>query len=242
MNCEKEVTMRIAMMVLRNLFFVPALFIKLLWLSHHYNGDYNPGFLQCKKISAHAIKGGNITAEIHNVENIPQEDGFILYPNHQGLFDTLMFFYSSPKPLAFVIKKEAKDIILLKQAVGATGSLSMDREDLRQSMQVINQVADEVKNGRNYVIFAEGTRSKLGNKLQDFKGGSFKAAQKAKCPIVPCALINSFVPFDEPSLRHITVKLIYLKPMYYEEYKGMKTNEIAEEVKRRIEEAIAKYE
>ena len=235
--------MRIVMMVLRNLIFVPSLFFKLLHLSRTYNGDYLPGFLQCKKISTHAIKGGNITAEIHNVENLPEEDGFILYPNHQGLFDTLMFFYSSPRPLAFVIKKEAKDIILLKQALGSTGSLAMDREDLRQSMQVINQIADEVKNQkRNYVIFAEGTRSKLGNKLLDFKGGSFKAAQKAKCPIVPCALINSFVPFDEKSLRQVTVKLIYLKPMYYDEYKDMKTNEIAEEVKHRIEDAIAQYE
>ena len=104
--------MRIVMMVLRNLFCVPGLFLRLLWLSHHYNGDYNPGFLQCKKIAAHAIKGGNIKAEIYNVENLPKEDGFILYPNHQGLFDTLMFFYSSPRPLAFVIKKEAKDIVL----------------------------------------------------------------------------------------------------------------------------------
>ena len=41
----------------------------------------------------------------------------------------------------------------------------------------------------------------MGNKLLEFKGGSFKAAQKAKCPIVPCALVNSFVPFDENSVR-----------------------------------------
>ena len=234
--------MRIVMMVLRNLFCVPGLFLRLLWLSHHYNGDYNPGFLQCKKIAAHAIKGGNIKAEIYNVDKLPKEDGFILYPNHQGLFDTLMFFYSSPRPLAFVIKKEAKNIVLLKQAVESTGSLAMDRDDLRQSMQVINQVADEVRQGRNYVIFAEGTRSKLGNRLLDFKGGSFKAAQKAKCPIVPCALINAFVPFDEKSLRHVTVKLIYLDPIYYDEYKDMKTTEIAADVKCRIEAAIAQYE
>ena len=116
----------------------------------------------------------------------------------------------------------------------------MDREDLRQSMQVINQVAKEVQQGRNYIIFAEGTRSKMGNKLLEFKGGSFKAAQKAKCPIVPCALINSFVPFDENSVRQVTVKLLYLKPLYYEEYRHMRSNEIAEEVKRRIEEAIEK--
>ena len=109
-------------------------------------------------------------------------------------------------------------------------------------MRVINQVAEEVKGGRNYIIFAEGHRSKNGNKLLEFKGGSFKAAQKAKCPIVPCALINSFIPFDENSIRPVTVKLIYLKPMYYEEYQHMKSNEIAAEVKRRIEEAIAQYE
>ncbi|MBP3458656.1 MAG: 1-acyl-sn-glycerol-3-phosphate acyltransferase [Lachnospiraceae bacterium] len=234
--------MRIALMVIRKIFLVPFMFFKLWKISKNYNGDYMPGFLQAKKIATHGIHAGNITIETHGIENIPEKDGFIFYPNHQGLFDVLTFLYSCPKPFAFVIKKEAKDVILLKQAIGATGSLAMDREDIRQSMQVINQVAKEVKEGRNYIIFPEGHRSRNGNKLLDFKGGSFKAAQKAKCPIVPCALINSFVPFDENSIRPVTVKLIYLKPMYYEEYQNMKSNEIAVEVKRRIEEAIAQYE
>jgi 1-acyl-sn-glycerol-3-phosphate acyltransferase len=234
--------MRIALMVIRKLFLVPFLFGKLCRISKNYAGDYMAGFLQAKKISTHAIQAGNITVETYGIENIPKEDGFIFYPNHQGLFDVLTFFYSSPKPFAFVIKKEAKDVILLKQAIGATGSLAMDRDDIRQSMQVIHQVADEVKGGRNYLIFAEGHRSRNGNKLLEFKGGSFKAAQRAKCPIVPCALVNSFIPFDENSIRPVTVKLIYLKPMYYEEYQHMKSNEIAAEVKRRIEEAIAQYE
>ena len=116
----------------------------------------------------------------------------------------------------------------------------MDRNDIRQSLQVIVNVTNEVKNGRNYLIFPEGTRSKMENEMLEFKGGSFKAATKAKCPIVPCALINSFVPFDENSVRQVTVKLLYLKPLYYEEYRHMRSNEIAEEVKRRIEEAIEK--
>lgn len=233
--------MRIALMVLRNLFFAPIMFIRLWMRAKRYNGDYHKGFEIGKIISSRAIQSGNINAEIHGIENIPKDDGFIFYPNHQGLFDSLMFFYSSPKPFAFVIKKEAKDIFLLKQAREATGSLYIDREDIRQSMQVINQMAKEVKEGRNYLIFAEGTRSKKGNELLEFKGGSFKAAQKAKCPIVPCALINSFVPFDEKSTRQVTVKLIYLPALYYEEYKEMKSNEIAMEVKQRIEEAIQKY-
>ena len=97
-----------------------------------------------------------------------------------------------------------------------------------------------MQNGRSYVIFAEGTRSKLGNKLLEFKGGSFKAATKAKCPIVPVALIDSFKPFDTGSTKPITVQVHFLKPLSYEEYKDMKTNDIAEEVKRRIVEVIEK--
>ena len=88
------------------------------------------------------------------------------------------------------------------------------------------------------MIFPEGTRSRLGNKLLDFKGGSFKSAVKAKCPIIPCAIIDSFVPFDEKHTRPVTVKLFYLDPIPYEEYKGMKTMEIAAEVKKRIENTI----
>lgn len=229
-------------MVIANLLLVPYLFFRLWLTAKRYRGDYLPGFRISKLIAKRAIWGGNIKLEVYGLENIPQKDGFIFYPNHQGLFDSLTFFASSPKPFAAVIKKEAKDIILLKQVLQATGSLAMDREDIRQSMQVINQIAEEVKTGRNYLIFPEGTRSRQGNKVQEFKPGSFKAAQKAKCPIVPCALINCFIPFDRQSIRRVTVKLIYLKPMYYEEYQEMKTVEIAEEVKRRIVEAIAEYE
>ncbi len=234
--------MRIALMVVMNILLVPFVFLKLWITAKKYHGDYVPGFKISKYIAKRAIWGGNIKLEVHGLENIPEKDGFIFYPNHQGLFDSLTFFASSPKPFAAVIKKEAKDIILLKQVLQATGSLAMDREDIRQSMQVIGQVAEEVKAGRNYLIFPEGHRSHEGNKVQEFKPGSFKAAQKAKCPIVPCALINCFIPFDRQSIKRVTVKLIYLKPMYYEEYQGMKTVEIAEEVKRRIVEAIAQYE
>ena len=117
-------------------------------------------------------------------------------------------------------------------------ALFMDREDVRQSMQIIMQVTKEVKEGRNYIIFPEGTRSKNGNKVGEFKGGSFKAATKAKCPIVPVALIDSFKPFDTNTTKPVTVQVHILKPLLYEEYKDMKTTEIAEEVKRRIVETI----
>lgn len=118
----------------------------------------------------------------------------------------------------------------------------IDRDDVRQAMQVIIDVAKEVKNGRNYLIFAEGTRSRNGNKVQPFKGGSFKAATKARCPIVPVALIDSFVPFDSSTTKPVTVQVHFLKPLYFDEYKDMKTTEIAGQVKDAIQQTIQEHD
>lgn len=232
---------RIVLMVLRLFFRVPYYMIGIWWHGVRKNYDLDKAYAFVKKVTKAANWAGRVTIESHGLENIPKENGFIFFPNHQGLFDVLVFLESCPVPFSFVIKKEASNIILLKQVVAALKSISIDREDIKQSMQVINLMAEEVKKGRNFLIFAEGTRSRKGNRLLDFKGGSFKSAVKAKCPIVPCALIDSFKPFDEKSVKRVTVKLIYLPPIYYEEYASMKTPEIADMVKRRIEAAIAQY-
>lgn len=229
---------RIIMMVFRLGFLSVYYFITLCIKSNAEEKNYSENYQLIRKITARVNKAGKVKIEASGIENLPKEDGFVMFPNHQGLYDTLAFFESCPRTLAFVIKKEASNIILLKQVVKATGSLVMDRENIRQSMEIINTMTEEVKKGRNFVIFPEGTRSKLGNRLLEFKPGSFKSAVKAKAPIVPCAIMNAYIPFDENHTNPVTVKLFYLKPMYYEEYKNMKTSEIAIEVKQRIEKTI----
>lgn len=231
---------RIAMMVLRLFFKVPYYFFRIWWCGKKKIG-LEEAYSRVKEATKAANKAGRVKIQAYGLENIPKKNGFIFFPNHQGLFDVLVFLDSCPTPFSFVLKKEASNIILLKQVVAALHSIAIDRDDIRQSMNVINQMADEVRNGRNFLIFAEGTRSRQGNQLLDFKGGSFKSAVKAKCPIVPCALIDSFKPFDEKSIKPVTVKLVYLPPIYYEEYAGMKTTQIAAEVKRRIQETINEY-
>lgn len=232
---------RIAMMVLRLFFRVPYYLLRIWWYGKSKSATLEEAYAWVKKVTISANRAGKVKIESYGLENIPKENGFVFFPNHQGLYDVLAFLESCPVPFAFVIKKEARNIILLKQVVDALGSISIDREDIRQSMKVIQQVTEEVKAGKNFLIFAEGTRSRERNKVMDFKGGSFKSAVKAKCPIVPCALIDSFRPFDEKSIRQTTVKLIYLPPLYYDEYKDLKTVEIAAVVKSRIEEAIKQH-
>lgn len=230
---------RILVMVLKNLIRIPYYAICLLLYSrendrHSDQQKYN--FL--KKIVYYANRGGNVKIVSSGQDLLPEKNGFILYPNHQGMYDMLAIIDSFDRPISAVLKKEVANVPFVKQIRKIMRALPMDREDVRQSMKVILQVAKEVEEGRIYAIFAEGTRSRKGNQLLDFKGGSFKAAMKAKCPIVPVALINSFVPFDSDSLEQVTVQVHYLKPIPYEEYKDMKTNEIAAMVKEKIQQKI----
>ena len=65
---------------------------------------------------------------------------------------------------------------------------------------------------------------------------------RAKAPIVPVALVDSWKVFDLWSLRRVVTKVFYLKPIYYEDYKDMKTTEIASLVSSMIQEKINENE
>ena len=189
---------RIIMMVLRNILLVPWMWAKLCYHASHVDKYTEEEHYRMLRFITHrANKGGNVTIDAHGLENIPEENGFMFFPNHQGLYDVLALVDVCPKPFSVVAKKEVENLIC-----------------------------------------PEGTRSKMGNEMLEFKGGSFKAATKAKCPIVPVALIDSFKPFDTNSIAPVTVQVHFLKPLYYDDYKDMKTNDIAELVRSQIQKTI----
>ena len=233
---------RILLMVLQNFWFVPGAWFKL--CRYAKNTEKYPEMTKWQHIQyimKRAVTSGNVKFECYGVENVPKEDGFLLYGNHQGLFDIVAIGASCPKPLGAVLKKELKGIPFVEQVRLCTNSFCMDREDVRQSMTVINDVIKEVKAGRNYLIFPEGTRSRKGNEMLEFHSGSFKCALKAKCPVVPIAFIDSFKVLDEKGCKPVSVQIHYLEPIAYEEYKDMNTTELANLVRGKIEAVIKEH-
>ncbi len=230
---------RIVTMVLKNIFYVPGAWMKLCRYAKHTD-DYpeEEKYAHIQDILQHAIQGGNVDLQITGLENIPKESGFMLYANHQGMFDVLAIAATCDAPIGAVLKKELYNVPLLHQIALCTKSFAMDREDVRQSLTVIQGVTEEVKKGRNYLIFPEGTRSKLGNEMLEFHGGSFRCATKSQCPILPIALIDSYKVLDQKGSKPVSVQINYLTPILYEEYAGMKPAEVAALVKARIQEKI----
>ena len=230
---------RIILMVLYNLPFVPWWWYQLCHYAKHTEEiPEDKKYALLKKITVHANKGGRVKIDVHGQENIPREENFVFFPNHQGLFDVLSIIEASDRPFSVVAKIEVKNIFFLKQVFAIMKAKFMDRDDVRQSLRVILSVTDDVKEGRNFLIFPEGTRSKNGNHPGDFKGGSFKCAMNARCPIVPVAMLNSYQAFDTNSIHPVTVQVHFLEPLYYEDYKDMKSTEIAKVVRARIVERI----
>ncbi len=230
---------RIVTMVLKNLPIVPGAWQKLCrYAKHPEKYSEEEMYRHIQYILKRAVRGGNIDLQVSGTENIPKEGGFMLYANHQGMFDVLAVAATCDIPVGAVLKKELYDIPFLHQVAICTRSFPMDREDVRQSLTVIQSVIREVKAGRNYLIFPEGTRSRNGNQMGQFHSGSFRCATRSKCPIVPVALVDSFKVLDQKGSKPVTVQIHYLKPICWEEYSNLKTTELAALVKERIAQAI----
>lgn len=233
---------RLVMVVLKNIVMVPAAWVKLCKYAKHTDEySYEEKYKHIRYILKHVCKSGNIDLQVTGLENIPKEDGFLMCGNHQGIFDIVAIVDSFERPLAAVLKKELNEIPFLKQIVQCTHSYPMDREDVRQSMKVIQAVTKELQDGRNIIIFPEGTRSKNGNTMGEFHAGTFKCVLKSKATIVPFAFIDSFKVLDQDGCGPLAVQLHYLEPIHYHEYEGMNTQELAALVKERVENAIQKH-
>ena len=230
---------RIVLMVLRLIYRVPGWFFRLWTWAGNDKHTPEEKLALLQDICVNANRAGRVNVIVTGQENIPETSGFLITPNHQGFFDMLAMLPSLPHPVSAVLKKEAANWPLVREVRLLVNCLTLDRESPKDAIRVITEMTARIQAGETFIIFPEGTRSRNGNKLGEFKAGTFKSAIRAKCPILPVALIDSYKPFDTKGIQPVTVQVHYLKPIPYEEYQGMKTRELAQMVQTRIEEVIA---
>lgn len=197
------------------------------------------GYDYVRYITSLMQKTGHIKTECHGMENLPEEGGYILYPNHQGKYDAYGIVSVHDKPLTVVMDREMSYFVLVNEIIDVLKGKRMDIHDARQALPVINQIAREVKDGRRYIIFPEGAYSnEKKNTLWDFKPGCFKAATKAGVPIIPVVLVDSYKVYNSWSFAPVKTQVHFLKPICYEEYQSMNTMQIAAMVKERIQKKL----
>ncbi len=235
--------LRFLYVIIMNLFRAPYMITRM-----RYEANHPEKFTEKQRyeLNQHAVRimchTGKIKTVCYGKEHLPTEGGYIMYPNHQGKYDALAIIISHEKPCSLVMDIKKSNSILVREFVDLVQGKRLDKSNVRQAMTIIKEVANDVKAGKRYILFPEGGYDEFNHKNQvtDFKPGSFKSATMAKAPIVPVVLIDSYKVFNSFNMKPVTVQVRFLKPIRYEEYKTMKTMEIANIVKSRIEEEIMK--
>lgn len=234
---------RILFLIIRLLYRIPGWLLKIRYFNKHIDEtSFEERFAFGQNMICKINSKSRVHIHAYGMENLPEEQGYLIAPNHQGLFDALILFETHKKPFKAVVKKELLDVFVLGQVVRMFQFEAMDRDNLRSSMKIIKKATKEMSEGRNYVIFPEGTRCRQQNQMLEFKGGTFKTVIDAKKPIVPVALIDCYKVFDNNTIAPVDAQIHYLKPIYYDEYKDMSSTEIAQYVQSRIEACIQENE
>jgi Long-chain acyl-CoA synthetases (AMP-forming) len=172
------------------------------------------------------------------VENIPVGP-CIIAPNHQSFFDGLFVAAFLKRKIMrktyFYAKRKHVNNKFLRFLANTNNVIVMDtNKDLLESIQ---KLAEVLKNGRNIIIFPEGTRTTTGE-VGEFKKTFAILSTELNIPVVPVAIEGAFDALPHGSKfpkagTHIHIKFL---PAIYPE--GNTPDSLAEKVQREITERV----
>jgi 1-acyl-sn-glycerol-3-phosphate acyltransferase len=167
-------------------------------------------------------KTARATTSYYGLENLPEEGGYILFSNHQGKYDALGIMYGHPRPCRVLMNARRSKMPIANEYVSLVRGKRIDHTNIRQQVTCINEIGDEVRAGKVYLIFPEGGyRKGQDNILNPFRSGCIRSALRSERPIVPVAIIDSFKPFGTKGLKPVHTQVHYLSPIPYESYASM---------------------
>ena len=171
----------------------------------------------------------HVVVKVFNIENAPKQGMYV--PNHIAAIDPVMLISVFENHFFFVGKKEAQKYPLVGKVMHNINSIFLDRKSLRDGVKMINQASLFLKENTNsnLVIFPEGSRTKdmVNFTINDFHSGCFKIALNTHIDIVPvCMFGTQNILNQKVHKKNYCVIIKILKPIKYEQYKNLTTEQI----------------
>lgn len=136
----------------------------------------------------------------HGLEHLRTARPCVFIANHQSMVDLWALMPVLPDDSLFVAKRELFRIPLLGQAIAAGGFVPIDRGRRERAIRSLRQANEQIRAGRPFVLFAEGTRSHDG-RLGPFKKGAFHVALQTRARVVPVAISGAWGVLRPRSVR-----------------------------------------
>lgn len=126
-----------------------------------------------------------IRFEVEGAEHLPSGAALIA-SRHQSAFDTLIWLTLVPKA-CYVLKRELRSIPLFGGLTQAAGMIAVDRAAAASALRgLVRDGERAITEGRQIVIFPEGTRSEPG-KMLPLQPGIAALASRTGLPVIPVA-------------------------------------------------------
>lgn len=165
-------------------------------------------------------------------EQLPSEGRYLMVCNHQHLADSgvLLHIFRNSQ-LSFIGKKETAKMFVVNKMMHKTLSQMIDRENDREALKTILKCIQLIKDDEVSIgVFPEGGILKL-DKLNPFRHGAFKIAQRTGVPIVVCTLKNTrYILRNARKLKPTDVELHLVGVIPPEDLKGRTTVDIGHQV------------
>ncbi|MBP5697937.1 MAG: 1-acyl-sn-glycerol-3-phosphate acyltransferase [Alphaproteobacteria bacterium] len=176
-----------------------------------------------------------IKVEVKGKEYVKQ--GYIYASKHESAFETFAYTAIIPNSI-FILKKELTYLPLFGWGQALYGMIAVDRSAGSKAMKgMLRDAKKRVAEGRNIIIFPEGTRCKHGE-VKGYKSGVLFLAEGLDMQIVPAALNTGLHWGKGAFLKYPgTVTFEFMPPMKVSDFASKK--EFMEELEKRIESKCA---
>ena len=193
--------------------------------------------LACLTFVDHILDKWDFTINVTGEENLPKEGPVVYIANHQSYADALgtLKVISERHQIGYIGKDYFGKIPYFGKWVSAIRCIYIQRGNTRNSLRVIGEGVEYLKDGFSMLIFPEGTRSKT-EEVGEFKPGSFKLATKAQVPIIPISLNDGRRLYEDQEyvLKGKKIDMIIHPPI---QTAGLSRQELAE-IPEKVEEII----
>jgi 1-acyl-sn-glycerol-3-phosphate acyltransferase len=141
----------------------------------------------CRVILASAGQRLRVSGPFPSLEEGP----YIYVFNHTSLLDTFVMIAALPEFVGAVGKREQFEMPLWGWLIRRWGAVPIDRGQLKEAIESLDEVERAVQAGRSLLIAPEGTRSPDGE-LGVFRKGPFHVAMNTGATIVPIVVRGAY--------------------------------------------------
>lgn len=115
---------------------------------------------------------------------------YVLVSNHLSAVDIPICMAAAPVPFSFLAKQEVDRLPIIGY-LARNMHVYVDRKSKESRKQTFARMKKHIDTGHSIHIYAEGTRNKSNELLQDFYDGAFKLAIETQQPIVALTICGS---------------------------------------------------